>query len=101
MKAKPGGHRIRRVLLALSAGANVLILSAAPFLTRPFTEAPLGASHRRHRYAVDHHNQTAWGDGHGGETILRGPIIDQAALDGILTRICDLGLSLTFFRRME
>lgn len=36
-----------------------------------------------------------------GETILRGPIIDQAALDGILTRILDLGLSLTFFRQME
>ena len=36
-----------------------------------------------------------------GETILRGPIIDQAALQGILTRICDLGLELTLFRRME
>jgi hypothetical protein len=36
-----------------------------------------------------------------GETILRGPIIDQAALDGILTRILDLGLSLTFFQKME
>jgi len=36
-----------------------------------------------------------------GETILRGPIIDQAALQGILTRICDLGLTLTLFRHME
>lgn len=35
-----------------------------------------------------------------GETILRGPIVDQAALDGILTRICDLGLSLTLFRQL-
>ena len=40
MKAKPGSHRIWRVLLALSAAATVLILSAALFLTRPFTEAP-------------------------------------------------------------
>ncbi len=39
MKAKPGGQRIRRVLLPLSAGAAVLILSAALFLTHPFTEA--------------------------------------------------------------
>lgn len=36
-----------------------------------------------------------------GETILRGPIVDQAALNGILTRICNLGLSLTLFRQME
>ncbi len=35
-----------------------------------------------------------------GETILRGPIVDQAALDGILARICDLGLSLTLFRQL-
>jgi hypothetical protein len=36
-----------------------------------------------------------------GETVLCGPIVDQAALDGILMRICDLGLSLTLFRKME
>jgi hypothetical protein len=36
-----------------------------------------------------------------GETILRGPIFDQAALAGILARICDLGLDLTLFRKME
>jgi hypothetical protein len=35
-----------------------------------------------------------------GETTLRGPIVDQAALDGILARICDLGLSLTLFRQL-
>jgi hypothetical protein len=35
-----------------------------------------------------------------GETILRGPIVDQAALAGILARICDLGLSLTLFREL-
>jgi hypothetical protein len=35
-----------------------------------------------------------------GETILRGPIVDQAALAGILARICDLGLSLTLFRQV-
>lgn len=35
-----------------------------------------------------------------GETILRGPIVDQAALNGILKRVVDLGLSLTLFRRL-
>jgi hypothetical protein len=35
-----------------------------------------------------------------GETILRGPITDQAALHGLLTRICNLGLTLTFFRKL-
>jgi hypothetical protein len=36
-----------------------------------------------------------------GETILRGPIIDQAALHGILTSIRDLGLTLTLVRKEE
>lgn len=36
-----------------------------------------------------------------GETILRGSIIDQSALQGILMRICELGLELTLFKRME
>lgn len=36
-----------------------------------------------------------------GETILRGPIADQAALHGLLTRICDLGLTLTFFKKLD
>jgi hypothetical protein len=36
-----------------------------------------------------------------GETILRGPIIDQAALHGILTCIRDLGLTLTLVRQEE
>ena len=36
-----------------------------------------------------------------GETILRGPIIDQAALFGILTCIRDLGLTLTLVRQEE
>jgi hypothetical protein len=37
----------------------------------------------------------------GDETILIGPIADQAALHGILDKIRDLGLSLLFVQQME
>lgn len=40
MNARPGGHRVRNVLLALSASATVLVLFAVLFLTRPFAAAP-------------------------------------------------------------
>jgi hypothetical protein len=36
-----------------------------------------------------------------GETIISGPIIDQAALHGILNRIRDLGLSLLLVKRTD
>lgn len=36
-----------------------------------------------------------------GETILRGPVVDQASLRSILTRVFDLGLSLTLIRQVE
>ncbi len=35
----------------------------------------------------------------GGETLLAGPIVDQAALQGVLNRIGDLGLQLLLVRR--
>ncbi len=43
---------------------------------------------------------SAWLDGFqvsneaNGETVLSGPVPDQAALFGLLTRVCDLGLPL-------
>ena len=36
-----------------------------------------------------------------GETILRGPVADQAALHGILVKIRNLGLPLVSVRRAE
>jgi hypothetical protein len=51
-------------------------------------------------------NALVWFDDFGvqhdadGATTLCGPIVDQAALNGILTRICDLGLHLLSFREM-
>ncbi len=52
-------------------------------------------------------NAAVWFDGFeieyaaNGETILRGTIMDQAALQSILTRIRDQGLTLTLVRQME
>ena len=37
----------------------------------------------------------------GGETVLRGPALDQAALHGILTRIRDLGVPLLSVNRLS
>ena len=37
----------------------------------------------------------------GGETILRGPLLDEAALYGVLTKIRDLGLPLVELKRTE
>ena len=39
--------------------------------------------------------------GPDGETVLTGPVIDQAALHGILNRICDLGVPLLSVRRLS
>jgi hypothetical protein len=39
--------------------------------------------------------------GPGGETVLTGPVIDQAALHGILNRIRDLGVPLLSVNRLS
>jgi len=36
-----------------------------------------------------------------GDTLLRGPVVDQAALHGILSRIRDLGISLVYVQQAE
>jgi hypothetical protein len=36
-----------------------------------------------------------------GETLLRGPVVDQAALHGILNRIRDMGIPLVYARRVD
>jgi hypothetical protein len=50
---------------------------------------------------------SAWFDGlaascqHCGETVLSGPVPDQAALHGILIKVRNLGLPLLSVRRVE
>jgi hypothetical protein len=39
--------------------------------------------------------------GPGGETVLTGPVIDQAALHGILNRIRDLGVPLLSVKQLS
>jgi hypothetical protein len=39
--------------------------------------------------------------GPGGETVLTGPVIDQAGLHGILSRIRDLGVPLLSVKRLS
>ena len=49
---------------------------------------------------------TAWFEGlqvssDGEETVISGPIADQAALHGLLTKVRDLGLFLISVRRLD
>jgi len=37
----------------------------------------------------------------GGDTVLTGSLLDQAALHGVLNRICDLGLPLLSVKRLS
>jgi hypothetical protein len=53
------------------------------------------------------HQWTDWFEGltislkENGETILTGPVIDQAALHGLLKKVCDLGMPLLSVNRVE
>jgi hypothetical protein len=40
-------------------------------------------------------------DGEGDETVIHGPLTDQAALHGLLGRVRDLGLCLISVRRLD
>jgi len=49
---------------------------------------------------------TAWFEGlaidsDGSQTVISGPVVDQAALHGLLNRVCDLGMVLISVRRVD
>ena len=49
---------------------------------------------------------TAWFEGlqvdnDGRQTVISGPVADQAALHGLLNKVCDLGLVLISVRRSD
>jgi hypothetical protein len=64
---------------------------------------------RNYRIKLKGHLDPKWSDWfeqmaistQGGETILSGPVADQAALHGLLTRIRDLNLTLLAVERIE
>lgn len=67
--------------------------------------APLNYEIRVRGYLGE--NAAIWFDGFDvertpeGETVLRGAVIDQSALHGVLARIRDLGLTLTLVQQKE
>jgi hypothetical protein len=73
-------------------------------LAAPPSEAGVYRIHVRGR--LDPH-WSAWFDGMtiaqdaDGNTILEGSMIDQAALYGLISRACDLGLTLLMVQRVE
>ena len=60
----------------------------------------------RVRGVLDRH-WSAWFEGlelrgeSGGVTVLAGPVVDQAALHGLLAKVRDLGLELLLVRRLD
>lgn len=62
-----------------------------------------------YRIHVKGHLDTSWSSwfddmkitSAGGETMISGPVVDQAALHGLLAKIRDLGLSLIDVRRID
>ena len=67
--------------------------------------APTGGSHQARQYEIRIEGHldarwTAWFDGLAlthepdGTTVLHGPVVDQAALHGLLQKVRDLGLPL-------
>jgi len=52
------------------------------------------------------HRWTAWFEGleiasDHSQTVISGPVLDQAALHGLLNRVCDLGLVIVSVRRLD
>jgi hypothetical protein len=77
-------------------------------MSRPPAEGPVQAAHYeiRVRGVLDRH-WSAWFDGldvtsdQAGLTTIAGPVVDQAALHGLLAKVRDLGLPLLSVRRVD
>ena len=65
------------------------------------TFKPRGGGRRRH--PQDNSDGPPWravGSDYS-QTVISGPVTDQAALHGLLNRVCDLGLVIVSVRRLE
>lgn len=76
--------------------------------TSTFTERPVGPSQYTIRLQGHLDNEwAAWFEGltitraENGETVLSGPVVDQAALHSLLRKVRDLGLPLLAVSRIE
>ena len=59
----------------------------------------LGVSVLR-RHGVISHSASGVGDASVGTTVLRGPVVDQAALHGLLQKLRDVGIPLISLRQV-
>jgi ABC-type multidrug transport system ATPase subunit len=89
---------------------GVLLHQGRIRLDRPAAELASIASDEQYEIRVRGHLDGDWSDWfdglriepiEGGETRLHGPIADQSALHGVLTKIRDSGLPLLSFQRIE
>ena len=74
----------------------------------PASGAPAGPARYEHRVrGVLDPGWSAWFEGlrvtsdQAGQTTITGPVVDQAALHGLLAKVRDLGLELLSVRRLD
>jgi hypothetical protein len=81
-------------------------VTPGPPLLRSVTGMALNSRYEIRVQGVLDGRWTSWFEGlqvdsDGSQTIISGPLADQAALHGLLNKVCDLGLALISLRRLD